>query len=279
MIIDFHTHIFPKVIRSERERFFYTEPDFEMLYGNPKSKMAGARQLIDTMDAQLVDKSVVFGFPWKNPDTYRRHNDYIRDAVDRFPDRLIGFACFDLYGEAVVREVERCRSQGLSGIGELANYHIGFDGASIDRLEPIMTYCRQKKMPILLHANEPIGHQYPGKMSLTLSQLCNLIDRFRDNLIILAHWGGGIFFYHLAKRKIKASLKNVYFDTAASPFLYEPAIYDIAVQIVGKEKILFGSDFPLLTPQRYFGEMKASGLTGDVIETICGNNAARLLKL
>lgn len=279
MIVDFHTHIFPEIMRSERQRYFADEPGFELLYRRSDSKMAGVRELIDTMDRHKIDKSVIFGFPWKNPETYRRHNDYIKASMDKYPERLIGFSCFDPFGEASIIEAQRCLEKGFSGVGELAHYQSGFDSSAIASLAPIMELCRQKNMPVLLHANEPVGCNYPGKAPLTLRQICSLIDTYPDNRIVLAHWGGGIFFYHLAKRKIKESLKNVYFDTAASPFLYEPAIYNIAVQIIGKDKILFGSDFPLLMPGRYFKELEISGLAGEEIENICGNNAARLLNL
>ncbi|GAH05047.1 unnamed protein product, partial [marine sediment metagenome] len=90
---------------------------------------------------------------------------------------------------------------------------------------------------------------------------------------------GGIFFFNLLKKDVKESLKNVYFDTAASPFLYAPQIYRYAKEIAGLDKILFGSDFPLLKPIRYFKELEKTGLSKDQIESICGRNAARLLKL
>jgi hypothetical protein len=48
---------------------------------------------------------------------------------------------------------------------------------------------------------------------------------------------------------------------------------------LGKEKILFGSDYPLLPPSRYFKEMEASGLTQEEKEAIEGGNARRLLGL
>ena len=86
-----------------------------------------------------------------------------------------------------------------------------------------------------------------------------------------------MFFFNLLKKEVKESLKNVYFDTAASPFLYDPAIYRSAVQIVGAEKILFGSDYPLIKPRRYFEEMKSSGLPRSEMKRICGDNAARML--
>ena len=102
---------------------------------------------------------------------------------------------------------------------------------------------------------------------------------FPPTRIVLAHWGGGLFFFNLLKKEVKEQLRNVYFDTAASPFLYDPEIYRIAIQLVGAEKILFGSDYPLLAPVRYFKELEAANLTDAEREQICGLNAARLLKL
>ena len=61
MIIDFHTHIFPKTIRENKEKYFAAEPAFELLYSSPKSKLVGAKTIVDSMDEQDVDKSVVFG--------------------------------------------------------------------------------------------------------------------------------------------------------------------------------------------------------------------------
>ena len=71
--------------------------------------------------------------------------------------------------------------------------------------------------------------------------------------------------------------ENVFFDTAASPYLYDADIYQIADQIIGVDKILFGSDYPLLPPARYFSEMKLAGLTKIQLEKISGNNAEQLL--
>ena len=91
--------------------------------------------------------------------------------------------------------------------------------------------------------------------------------------------GGGIFFFNVLKKEVKEGLKNVYFDTAASPFLYDPEIYKYAVEIAGLDKILFGSDFPLLKPARYFKELENTGLAKTQIDAISGLNAAKLLKL
>ena len=75
--------------------------------------------------------------------------------------------------------------------------------------------------------NEPVGHAYPGKTPNTLAQIYRMVKRFPANTIVLAHWGGGLFFFNLLRKEVKEQLRNVYFDTAASPFLYDPAVYRV----------------------------------------------------
>ncbi len=248
-----------------------------MLYGPQSSKMEGFHNLIENMDAEGVDKSIVFGFPWKSVDHFRRHNDYICEAVSAEPDRLIGFSCFDPVSADGAKEAERCFNAGLRGVGELAVYDSPLTDNIISRLGEVMAVCLDHDAPLLIHTNEPIGHQYPGKQEITLKQIENFIKTYPDNKIILAHWGGGIFFYSLLKKEIKEVLKNVWVDTAASPYLYDADIYRIAGSIMGFHKILFGTDYPLLTPGRYFREIESKGISQENIEKIKGKNAADLL--
>ncbi|MEJ5360305.1 MAG: amidohydrolase family protein [Desulfobacterales bacterium] len=279
MIIDFHVHLFPETVCVDRQCHFEGEPEFELLYGRPAARLVSEAELLAAMDEQGVDRAVVFGFPWRNPERFRRHNDCILEAVARKPGRLIGFGCFDPASPEAAREAERCLDAGLSGIGELAFYGSGLDAEALARLAPVMELCRARGRPVLLHTNEPIGHAYPGKTPLTLAQIYGLAGRFPQNEIVLAHWGGGLFFYGLLKKEVRERFRNLHFDTAASPFLYEPAVYRIAVQTAGVERILFGSDFPLIPPARYFREMEACGLSPAERDLICGGNAARLLGL
>ncbi|MGD9227916.1 MAG: amidohydrolase family protein [Desulfobacterales bacterium] len=280
MIIDAHTHIFPGKIRKNRDKYFAGEPAFKQLYQSPKSRLIGAQEVLALMDDTQVDKALVFGFPWKDPLLFKQHNDYIIEVVNRYPQRLIGLVCFDPFSDGVAEETRRCLQKGgLSGVGELAFYQTGIENSSLSRLEPVMEICRGLDLPVMIHTNEPIGHSYPGKTPNTLAQIYELIQTFPQNKIVLAHWGGGLFFFSLLKKEVKEALKNVYFDTAASPYLYDADVYRLAIQRVGVEKILFGSDFPLLPPARYFDEMKAAGLSEDEMQQICGLNAAALFHL
>jgi predicted TIM-barrel fold metal-dependent hydrolase len=78
--------------------------------------------------------------------------------------------------------------------------------------------------------------------------------------------------------EVAKRLSNVYYDTAASPFLYSKRIYSIGSEIIGADRILFGSDFPLIPPRRYFREIEESGLSREDQNKILGLNLLRLLR-
>jgi len=130
----------------------------------------------------------------------------------------------------------------------------------------------------MLHCNETVGHPYPGKCNTPLRSIYDFICGFPGLRVILAHWGGGFFFYELMPEVAKAA-KRTWYDTAASPFLYRREIYPVAVTIVGADKILFGSDYPLLRPERYIEEMENSGLREEERRKILGQNIKELLKI
>ena len=241
--------------------------------------MVGAKDLVDAMDENGVDKSVIFGFPWKTMSTVKQHNDYIMDAVAKYDKRFIGFCCVDPLDSQAASEAVRCFDGGLTGIGELACYDENLNKRFLDRIDPLMEICREKDLPVLIHTNEPIGHTYSGKTPMFIQDIYHLVSRFTQNKIVLAHWGGGILFYNLLKKEVKQNLSHVYYDTAASPYLYDPSIYGIAMQMVDKDRILFGSDFPLIKPRRYFDDMDSSPLSNEDKRRICGENAVKLLKL
>lgn len=277
MRIDVHTHIFPPGIVRERELFFDADPAFRLLYASQKARLATAESLLDAMDRHGIERSVVFGFPWQDGELASRHNDYVLESASKSSPRLIPLGCVNPLAAAGPREAERCFRSGARGLGELALYGPCDPGEALKRFEPLVECCRSNEGLLLVHANEPVGHSYPGKAPLRLEFYYALARLAAGIPLILAHWGGGLCFYELLAREAPEVLTHVYYDTAASPFLYRPAIYRHATDILGAGKILFGSDFPLLPPDRYFREMAAAGLTAEEQEAIGGGNAAVLL--
>ena len=277
MRIDFHTHAFPESVVFGRERFFDGEPEFRSLYDTPQARLATAEELVRAMDQSGVDRSVVFGFPWRNTELAARHNDYVLDAAARHFPRLVPFGCVNPLAPGALKEVERCLASGAPGIGETATYGPCDPQELLGRYGEIAACCRSAGGILLVHANEPVGRIYPGKASLGPEFFYSLASVAQGIPLVLAHWGGGLFFYELLKKEAPEILAGVFYDTAASPFLYRSEIYVHATQILGPEKILFGSDFPLLPPERYLKEMADAGLDPDALRRITGGNAARLL--
>jgi len=275
--IDFHTHIFPPELIKKRHEIVHDEQAFSMLYSSSGSRMINAEELIGIMDENRIDISVAVGFPWKSKELFRAHNDYLLEMNHKYPDRLKAMVCFNLSVDGAAEEFERCVENGASGAGELAFYNEKPDDQDIKNLDSIMKISKKRNLPVLIHANEPVGHTYPGKNGFTPAPAYSLAKKYPDNRIVFAHWGGGLFFYNLMKRETEGVLKNIFVDTAASPFLYKPEIYRMASEIFGSEKILFGSDYPLLKPSRYFEEMQKSGISEKDIIRIKGGNAADLL--
>jgi predicted TIM-barrel fold metal-dependent hydrolase len=275
MIIDCHTHIFPEEVRKDRGAFCKRDEGFSFIYRDPKSRMVGVEELIASMDESGIDRSVICAFPWSQPDLCSLHNQYLMASASRYPNRLIVFiSVLFSYPDWSAEELDRSLKGGAKGVGEVAFYRDEMAPQDICSMKPVLTQMEKRGIPLLLHTNETIGHSYPGKGRTPLERFYELILSFPNLAIILAHWGGGLPFYELMPEVAKV-MANVYYDTAASPFIYSRKIYAIAREIVGAEKIFFGTDFPLISPRRYFKELEESSLSKQDREKILGLNFSR----
>ncbi|WP_025322002.1 amidohydrolase family protein [Deferrisoma camini] len=280
MILDAHTHIAPPELRQDRRSFFAGEPDFELLYRDPKARLIGATDLVEYLDANRIQAACSFGFPWNDDGKTRLCDDYVLDAAARYPGRIVPFACVNpLRGRQAVREAERCLSAGARGLGEIATCGAGLGPEVRSGLAPLAELAAEAGVPVLLHTNEAVGHSYPGKAPMSLEEIYQLVRRHPRTRWILAHWGGGLFVYHLLRREADDVLANVWYDTAAGPFLYKPDVFRRFLNIAGADRLVFGSDYPLLGLPRYLREMDAAGVRGPEREAVLGGNLARLLGL
>jgi predicted TIM-barrel fold metal-dependent hydrolase len=279
MIIDFHTHVFSPQVKKNRDKYVAADPSFALLYSDKKAKLATAEELVTSMDQEEIDVSVILNIGWTTHDLCVETNNYIMESIARYPDRLIGFGAVQPQSiEATTREIERCAQGGMRGIGELRPDMQLLDLADTSITEPFFGALRRYNLILLVHASEPIGHHYPGKGSVTPELLYSMITSLPEHPIVCAHWGGGLPFYALMP-EVKTALVNVFFDTAASPFLYHPQIYPQVAQMVGHDKILFGSDWPLLRPSRLLQEINSLNLPAATRELILSGNAQRLLNI
>jgi uncharacterized protein len=289
---DSHIHRYPEEIfdnpvlwAKQRKEYYWAKLITPRKKGYTLQGWADRSRLLKDMDAAGIEKVVMQAWYWQNQETCELHNQWHLQWIKEDPDRLLAFASVQpLGGDAAFDSLRRAVDGGLCGIGEI---HPGVQGFTKDNpiWLKILDWAQKNDLPVNLHATEPVGRSYPGKIETPLASYVWIASTFPKLKLILAHWGGGLPFYEL-NAQCKKILKNVYYDTAASPLLYDKRVFRAGVNLVGAEKILFGSDYPLkLYPQeqkepdflRFVQDILDSGLTKAQCQKIMCENAKQLL--
>ncbi len=276
-IIDFHTHVVPPWVIEERESLSTRDACFAMLYSHPTSKLATAEDLLQSMDEAGVSMSVVLNIGWMSHDLCVRTNDYLIESSVKRPGRIIPFCMVQPTDvDLALRELERCAAGGARGIGELRPDIQNYSLADTNLLTPLMTLAADHGMVLLTHVSEPVGHAYPGKGTITPEQPYALAEAFPQVTLVCAHWGGGLPFYYLMP-EVRKTLSNVYFDTAATQYLYSPEVFRIVSQLTGEGHVVFGSDFPLIPQQRALNDLWSAPLSEEAQLEVLSASAHRML--
>ena len=277
MILDFHTHIFPPDVITKRDDFL-DDTAFSLLYAPSKSRIADDSDLLIYLDDNSIDHAVAMSFPWHTQKFCSLHNEYMAAVMQQHSGRVwcFGMVAVNSGRGQIKQQVREIKSAGLAGIGELGFYTEGFTRANAEFTRYVLEAAGSESLPVCLHVNEPVGHMYSGKYAPRLDELFIILKEFREVKVILSHWGGGLFVYELMP-EVKEALRNVWYDTAATPYLFKNGIYDSAVAAAGAEKFLFGSDFPLLGIKRYTEALNTQDAA--VREMIMYKNAAAILGL
>lgn len=293
MRIDAHVHYMPPSQRDKLAEFAEREPYWDLLlspseFGKSIQGWASAERMIEDMDRAGLDRVVLQGEYPQRHETCVERNSRVLGIVNHWPERVMAFAVVQpKAGPAVLDELDRCVAGGLCGVGELSPYAQGFSLDDADFLR-LVERCIDYDIPLNLHVSEEVGHYYPGKSTTPLRHYYRLAERYPELKLILAHWGGGLIFYEMMT-KVRRTLKNVWYDTAASPLLYPTRkIFAVALACLDHRKILYGSDYPLLIcPSQqsepdfrpFLSQIEALVMDEVVLEDIMGKNMARLLGL
>lgn len=277
MIIDFHTHIFPPQVREEREDYVRRDATFGEMYSDTKAKIATADDLLQQMDTSGVDVSVALGFAWADAATCERHNDYLLEQAAKSGGRIVAFCTVNPAGDNAEEEAVRCARAGARGLGELRPDSQGWD-LNGDAGEAVAEVAERESLTLLFHVSEPVGRSYPGKTGGDLGDFYEFSQRHTDVTIVGAHLAGGLPFYAVMP-EVSEAFGHVYVDTAAQRLLYEEETYGHLMGLIGAERILLGSDYPLVSQARQIEELRSGVFHSDDLDKVLGGNAASLLGL
>jgi predicted TIM-barrel fold metal-dependent hydrolase len=291
-MIDAHTHCFPPEISDNITQWATTYNEshwLKLVAPNNKPSLQGYASkegMIEAMDCAKVSQSILLGWYWENKATCIRHNQLMKQWMDFAPMRFHAFA--SIYpNDEPIQQLELAHSMGFKGVGELHPTIQHYDQYK-DRWHTMAEWCETNNWPMNFHVSEGLNVKYPNFITTPFDIYLEFAEAFPDLKIILSHWGGGIPFFEL-NLKLKVLLKNFYYDTSASPLLYDMTIFRNVIHLVGAEKIIFGSDYPLkLYPkkqkqvemQTFIKDIQSkAGLNQNEYEQIFEKNICSLLNL
>ncbi len=275
MIIDSHVHVLPEALRARRDAVAAADPWFRSCHSGDRD-IATVDDLLAAMDDDGIDRAICLGWPFEDQRLCVQVNSAAAAAQHAHPDRITAFGIVNPSDPGAPAEVRRCAELGLRGIGELNcdAQHFALDDSSVIELAALSA---ELSLPWNLHCSEPVGHVYAGKGSATPEKIASFAEGHPELDLICAHLGGGLPFYaHMPE--IQRLCRRLWFDTAAAPFLYSPSAYRAVIDLVGADRLLYGSDYPLLRAGRYLDAFAEAGFTDSERDAVLGTAAAALLR-
>ena len=223
-----------------------------------------------------IDSETTSGVPYIG-------NDFVADVARKYADRFIGFASVDPWkGVLAVSELERAvKTLGLRGLKLMPITQAFFPNDT--RFYPLWETCAELKIPVLFHtgqtgvgARTPGGGGYKLKYAQPIPYIDDIAADFPDLSIIMAHPAVPWQEEQLSVALHKA---NVYIDLSGwSPKYFRPILLQYATTLL-QDKVLFGSDYPALQPDRWLKDFDTLDIKEEVRQKILIDNARKLLKL
>lgn len=277
-IIDAHVHVYPPEFERDRDKIAARDRWFDILSSSKVNKWGTADELVAKMDDYGIESAFVTSFAFRDQGMCREVNDYVLDAARRWPGRIRPLAVVSPLRPGMEEEAARCAEAGAVGIGELFPDGQQFDMTDSRQMWRLVGTCRERGLFILFHTAEQAGHQYSGKGSNGAEDAAKFCMNHPDVRTVFAHFGGGLWTFE-AMPEMKRALANTWYDTAAWPWLYNAKVLDAIFAIGAGDKILFGSDWPILELPRYQKLVGQTHLTEEQKEQFFSANAERLLNI
>lgn len=296
-VIDIHAHIYRKVAGITKGQPMASTSLGRVTVGNRQVQFlppsfedssSKTETLIAYMDWCGVDKALLMPNPY-----YGYHNAYIKESVEKYPQRLRGVALVDfLQGKDAARELADIYDEGVL-FGFKIETDSTFQCASHKRMcdeefKDIWDCCNQYRQPVFLHMFRDCD----------VEDLTVLADLYPQITFVICHMGADACFRPWVKKEnfdhvldLVKNHENMYIDTSSVPTFFGAeeypfpssiAVIEKAYAVVGPEKIMWASDYPGMLNHATFKELINLVVTGcknipdNHKELIMGKNAQRL---
>lgn len=225
------------------------------------------------LKAAKVDRALVCA--WSSPRGPLVTNDEVAAVVAEAPDQLVGVAAVDLSKPMdAVRELRRCvRELGFRALRILPwLWQLPPDDR---RYYPLYAECIELGIPFCLQVGHA-GPLMPSEPGRPIPYLDHVACEFPELIIVGGHIG-----YPWTEEMIALATKypNVHIDTSA----YKPRRYPASLVNYlrghGRNKVLFGSNYPMILPQDCLAQVDELGLDSGAKAAFLYDNAARVFGL
>jgi uncharacterized protein len=222
------------------------------------------------MDRNGIDMSQTMAIFQLTPEQQREETDYTIEAIQAYPDRLIGYVWVTpMWGDRALEELRYAHEHGLRG---MKLYAPGQGNFPLDSplLDPLMELALELGMFTMCHTDVD-------------SKVCSpllgarLAQRHPENVVVLSHMGMNSDVTHFVPGWVQ-DIPNCYLDTSATPNLPE-FVFKTPMQVI-PDRMLFGTDAPTISPEAEITKLRVAeelyGLTREEKAKVLGRNAAKL---
>ena len=262
-IFDIHTHAYPDAIAS---RAVDSLADF---YSLPVEGDGTHAQLEDEM-TQIKSIGFLLFAVAINPHQVHKVNDSVAAFVHQSRERgflTAGFGGIHQDSPDMEEEIERMLTLGLQGV----KIHPDIQRVNIDDERLLRLYALiEGRMPLYVHMGDG-REEYPYSRAERLARVMKQFPRLE---VVAAHLGGYLQ-WDAAERL--AGTPNLWFDTSSALWAMSPERATHLIRLFGTDRVMFGSDYPIVKPTSEIGRFLALDLSEEERRRILCDNAMRFL--
>ena len=259
-IIDIHTHAFPDPIARKASE------SIGEFYHMPVVHDGTVGQLLRLHRAAGISRACIHSVAI-TPHSIDSINRFISESVKEHPDCLIGYGAIHPGRENLAGLIDEVKRLGLKGL----KIHPDMQRFALDSPEAMDMFAEiEGEMPVIIHTGD-CRYEYSRPW-----QMKHVLDAFPGLVCVCAHLGGWSEWDEASKTLSR--YENVYVDTSSSLYALTPGEGRRIVRSFSRERVLFGTDYPMWDPAEELERFYRLGLTEDEEEKILSLNAMHLLE-